>query len=173
MTKRKRIHIKDVTNKWKKYANPGLGIIEISDYTVAKSGRVFDKTNAKFGKINEEEINIGTWFKNTIWGDVMIQRGLTEPECEPSADLLILNNFSLIREQTIEIKTLGKTKRLDGVDTRLKSGKKQSSNILFDITKTTLDKGAVIDRAKKYLDGSDWLKVLIIKNDRNYVVYTK
>ena len=163
--------IKDVTKEWKRNARPKDGEIEISEYTIAKSGRLFDKTNAKFGTFNSEEKKIGTWFKNTIWGDVRMQRGLMEPEHEPSADLLILNNCPFLEEQTIEIKTLRKTKRIDGVDTRLKSGRDQSANILIDITKSSLETGSVIRRAKKILYDSSWLKVLIIKNYSSYIVY--
>ena len=68
--------IKDVTREWKRNARPEDGEIEISDYTIAKSGKRFDRTNAKFVKHNENEKDIGTWFKNTIWGDVKMQRGV-------------------------------------------------------------------------------------------------
>lgn len=68
--------INDVTDTWKENAKPKPGEIEVSDYTITKSGNKYDENNASFGIIQEEEKNIGTWFKNTIWGDVKIQRGL-------------------------------------------------------------------------------------------------
>ncbi len=165
--------VKNVKVEWEKMAKPKDGEIEISDYTITKSGNKYDKSNATFGKFKKEEIDIVTWFKNTIWGDVKLQRGLTKPEKEPSADLLLLNNFPLIDEQTIEIKILDKTKRIDGVDTRLKSGRKQSSNILLDITSSTLDKSKIIQRAINFLKVNIWLEVLIIKDFNKYEVYKK
>lgn len=165
--------INDVTDIWKAQAKPKEGEIEVSDYTIAKSGNKYDENNASFGIIQEEEKNIGTWFKNTIWGDVKIQRGVMWPRYEKSADLLILNNCPFLDEQTIEIKTINKAQNIKIVATRLKSSKGQSYNVLFDITNSYLDKANIIERAKNYLNESDWLKVLIIKNDDNYYVYEK
>ena len=173
MMKNTNLRIKNVTKTWKAQARPKPGEIEVSDYTITISGNKYDENNAVFGKFKKAEKDIGTWFKNTIWGDVKMQRGLMWPEYEKSADLLILNNCPFLHEQTIEIKTLNKTKRIDGVDTRLKSGRKQSSNILFDITLNTLNKEEVIQRAYRFLKDNDWLEVLIVKDKNEYEVYNK
>ena len=76
-------------------------------------------------------------------------------------------------EQTIEIKTLTTTKRADGIDTRLKSARKQSGNILFDITDSSLSKDSVIERAEECFLKNEWMKVIIIKNGSSYIVYGK
>ena len=165
--------IKDVTKSWKEKVKPKVGEIEVSNYTVSKSGGKFDAHNSTLGEIQEEEKDIGTWFKNTIWGDVKIQRGVMWPRYEKSADLLILNDCPFLSEQTIEIKTLKNAKNIKSVTTRLRKGKGQSSNILFDITKSSLDKNSTIERSKNYLIESDWLKALIIKNNNDYCVYEK
>lgn len=165
--------VKNVKAEWGKMAKPKDGEIEISDYTIAKSGNRYDESNAVFGIIEKEEIDIGTWFKNKIWGDVKIQRGIMWPKHERSADLLVLNNCPFLDEQTVEIKTINKSQNIKGVTTRLKSGRGQSSNILFDITKSSLDTIVLIERAKNYINESDWLKVLIIKNNSDYFVYKK
>lgn len=165
--------INDVTDIWKAQAKPKEGEIELSEYTIAKSGNKYDENNASFGVIQEEEKDIGTWFKNTIWGDVKIQRGLMWPEHERSADLLILNNCQLLDEQTIEMKTIDKTKSIKGVNRRLRSGKGQSENILFDITKSSMDEANIVKQAKRFLNKNDWLKILIIKNNSKYYVYKK
>lgn len=173
MKKNTNLIISDVTNIWKSKARPKEGEIEVSEYTFAKSSNLFDENNATLGKIQEEEKTIGTWFKNTIWGDVKIQRGVLIPENEKSADLLILNNCPFLGEQTVEIKTINNAKNIKSVTTRLRRGKGQSENVLFDITNSSLDKQSIIERAKNYLNESNWLKILIIKNDNNYYVYEK
>ena len=165
--------VKNVKVEWEKMAKPKDGEIEISDYTITKSGNKYDKNNAVFGIIEKEEIDIGTWFKNKIWGDVKIQRGIMWPKHERSADLLVLNNCPFLDEQTVEIKTISNAKNIKSVTTRLRKGKGQSDNILLDITNSSLNKSSIIKRAKNYINDSDWLKVLIIKNNSDYYVYKK
>ena len=174
MAKRKKIHIKDVTDKWKKCAKPGPGIIEISDYTVAKSGNRFDKNNSKLKKPSAIDIEIGTWFKNMIWGDTVLQRGIDSPQNEPSADLLVLNECPFIKEQTIEIKTIPYTSRSDGIVTAIKSAKKQSSNILFDMSGGKFSEEFVIKEIQSNMEKHDWIQIIILKNKNSLIiVYSK
>lgn len=165
--------LKDVTKLWIRKAKPKEGIIEISKETYSKSRRCFTDKNAKLKEALQEDIIIGTWFKNNIWGDVKLQRGIDFPQNEPSADLLVLNDFPLLEEQTIEIKTISTTKRIDGIIGRIKSGKNQSSNILLDITNTVFDKKIVYDKTIGYASSHNWIKAIIIKDDNNYCVYKK
>lgn len=172
VTKKKKI--KDVTDKWKENAKPKDGKIEVSEKTVAKSGKVLDESNAKLKKALQEDVTIGTWFKNNLWGDVELQRGVDFPQKEPSADILVLNNCPLIKEQTIEIKTIPTTVRKDGVETALKSAKSQSSNVLLDMTGSALDKSFIINEVQKFISNSDWLETVILKESNKLIaVYSK
>lgn len=165
--------LKDVTKLWMIDAKPSEGAIEISKGTYSKDGKYSTEENAKLKEVLLEDFIIGTWFKNNIWGDIKLQRGIDFPQNEPSADLLVLNNFPLLEEQTIEIKTIGITKRIDGNVGRIKSGKNQSSNILLDITNTILDKKLIYAKAIEYTCNHNWIKTIIIKDNNNYCVYKK
>ena len=166
--------IQDVTEEWKKNARPKDGEIEISDYTIVKSGERFDENNSKLKKVTSKDMMIGTWFKNTIWGDTLLQRGNDYPQGKPSADLLLLNDCPFIEEQTIEIKTIPNTTRIDGVTTAIKSGEKQSGNILLDISGSNLTENTVIKEVLSNMGEHVWIKTVIIKNQEKLIaVYSR
>lgn len=63
----------DVTEKWIKEAKPKGGKIIFANTVRSKEGIVYSQKNAILEYQNGEDLEIGTWFKNNIWGDVKMQ----------------------------------------------------------------------------------------------------
>ena len=152
----------DVTDKWIKEAKPKSGKIAFANIVRSTEGIVYSQKNAILEYQNGEDLEIGTWFKNNIWGDVKMQPSVKFPENVKSSDLLLLKNCPFFDEQTLEIKTV-KSNRKDGLIRRLKEAREQSSNVLIDITDYPYDLDFVKHEINRYILNHKWLKTVCIK----------
>lgn len=125
-------------------------------------GTRFDYSNSILSPNVDDDFYVGTWFKNTIWGNCRFQPSIDIPQGNRSADLRLFGGFDLVDEKTIEIKTI-KSKRRDGLVKRLKEAQGQSSNVLIDVTDFPFDEITVKSEIKRYIRNHHWINTIIVK----------
>ncbi len=169
-----KINYIDVTKEWLENAKPKGGDIERSDYTRTIDGQVYidgklwaDGKPIKLGEEKNNDINIGKWFKNNIWGDVKFQRKIDYPLNTPSADLIVFGDCPLLNEQSIEIKAIS-SKNVKTFYNRIKRTEgMQSTNILYDLTEFKFSEEEILDQVRISYENLDWLDTLLIKKGDN------
>ena len=172
----------DVTDLWKKHKQPIPGevkTIKLSIGTNSMTGKssVFNASDDSVrmdDDIKEEEKEIGKWFKNNIFGNVMFQMSVKKPQNIKTADLALTHKYFLLREQTVEIKTISNQHTsVSAFSHRVASGHYQSSNILLDISNYKYP-DQVIPQVRECYRKLPWLETLIIKNgDELQAVYKR
>ncbi len=157
----------DVTELWKKNKAPSAGTITCSRITITQNNGPFREgdSGVKFGKtMNPEERSVANWFKNKIYGNVVEQRSIKLPKGIKSPDLALTQKLFLLKEQTIEIKSVSADHiSVNTFFNRVKSGENQSSNILIDITNYKF-KEHLEQQTYLCFKELDWLDTLIIKD---------
>lgn len=155
----------DVTEKWIKEAKPKSGIIRFLNYAIASDNKKYDFTNSVLSFDIDNDFDIGTWFKNTLWGNVRYQPAIKYPHRIKTADLRVFR-CPYIMGKTIEIKTIN-SKRRDGIGRRLKEAQKQSENILLDVTNYPFDIEIIKYEIHKFFVNHKTIKTIIVKRDNS------
>ena len=159
----------DVTDKWIKEAKPRKGNISFINYAITIDNQKYDFTNSTLGFEVDNDFYVGTWFKNTIWGNCRFQPAVNNPQGIRTADLRIFH-CPFIEGKTIEIKTIS-SGRKDGIVRRLKEAKGQSENVLVDVTNFPYDEETIKHEIHKYYINHDTIKLIAVKkhNDLLFV----
>lgn len=168
----------ETTDEWNEKAKPTAGAIKSAPYTTTLAGDLYregdplpDGKIVKLKKEDGDDLKIGKWFKNHLWGDVVFQRGVEYPLGIRSADLL-LHDCPLIDTQTIEIKTV-KSKRSDGFIRRIKDANGQSPNVMVDISNYDYGIDFIKSEVAKAYEKLYWLDSLIVKKGDEFVAYRR
>ena len=164
--------IEYVTDIWIQKSKPKGGNIKFLNYVITRDGVRFDYSKSILSPNVDDDFYVGTWFKNTIWGNCRFQPSIDLPQGNRSADLRLFGNFELINEQTIEIKTI-RSKRRDVLVKRLKEAQGQSSNVLIDITAFPFGEITVKNEIERYVRNHYWLKTIIVKKGNNLLFVWK
>ena len=138
--------------------------IKFLNYVISADGERFDSSNSILDFNVDDDINVGTWFRNFFWGNCRFQAAVVYPQGKRSADIRVFGNCPFINGDTIEIKTI-KSKRKDGLVKRLREAQGQSENVIIDISSFPYDEKQVRHELMRYLEKHKWLKVLAVKKD--------
>lgn len=158
----------DVTEKWLKEAKPKKGKIKFLNYAITSKNMKYDFSNSILDFNVDDDLEIGTWFKNNIWGNCRFQPSIDSPQGKRSADIKLFGNCNLLEEKTIEIKTLTSSRR-DGIVYRLKQAKGQSSNVLLDVSRYQFDEKTIKHEINRYFVSHDWIRLVAVKKDNNLI----
>lgn len=163
---------RSVLDEWNKKKEPKKGEISVANQTITKSGDIYrngqtlpDGKMTKLKKKLGDDRVIGKWFKNNYWGEVEFQREILYPQNIRSADLVFTRKCHLLGEQTLEIKTIEKSKREDGISHRVKSADGQSSNVLVELGNYSYGNSSVLKEVAYCYQNYDWLDTLLIKKE--------
>ena len=157
---------RDLTQQWINEAKPKKGSIRFLNYVITQEGERFDYTNSILSISTDDDVKIGTWFKNNIWGNCRFQPSIDAPQGKRSADLRLFGNCKLVRQQTIEIKIVSSV-RVDGLAKRFKQAKSQSSNVLLDVTNYPYEMAVVKSEVRKYFLNHNWVDLVAVKKDND------
>lgn len=155
----------DVTEKWLKEAKPKKGKIKFLNYAITSKNMKYDFSNSILGFNVDDDLEIGTWFKNNIWGNCRFQPTVDYPQGIRVPDLRVFN-CPFIDGRTIEIKTIN-SKRKDGITRRLKEAIKQSQNVLVDVSNYRFDLKIIKQEISKYYEKHNSIKTIIVKKHNN------
>ena len=157
----------DVTEKWLKEAKPKKGKIKFLNYAITSKNMKYDFSNSILGFNVDDDLEIGTWFKNNIWGNCRFQPTVDYPQGIRVPDLRVFN-CPFIDGRTIEIKIVSST-RIDGLIKRFKQAKGQSANVLLDVSKYQFDKKTIKHEINRYFISHDWIRLVAVKKDNDLI----
>lgn len=164
---------RDVTDKWRANAKPTTGKIEYMDNCISFNGTVVANADGKLKTIDPDEARIGEWFKNNFWGNCKMQPGIDWPQRLRSADIRLFGNCPLVKEQTIEIKTIKDAKRINALDKQVEKAHGQSSNILIDVTGSIFNDEAIWNQVKRTMKTRSWVELIMVKRDDSLLFVLK
>lgn len=165
--------IEDITELWNKEALPRKGNIKFLNYVVTSNGERYDSSNAILDYNVDDDIQVGTWFRNNYWGNCCFQAAIVYPQGKRSADLRIFGKCPLISsDNTVEIKTI-KSKRQDGLIKRMREAQGQSENVIIDVTEYPFGEDVIKKELIRYLNKHNWLRTIAVKKDRKLLFVWK
>ena len=162
----------DITSIMLEEATPNVGKVIHRKYFVDKSGTkyIVDGKNVEFNP-SEDEISFAKWLKATFGGNVYLNPKVNNPPNVSTSDYLWKNEFW-------DLKTMGEkaTSKTRAVDNVIKKAKKQTDNIMLNITKNKLRRDIIEKQAKKiyFTKGREWVnKIMIVDNGKLVRIYKK
>ena len=156
--------INDITDLWINNAKPSKGNIKFLNYVISRDGERFDSSNAILDFNVDDDIAVGSWFRNNFWGNCRFQPAIVYPQGKRSADLKIFGKCPLIDGDTIEIKIIGSVRK-DGLIKRIKQAYGQSENVLVDVSNYPFDENTIRYLLLSFIEKHDWIKLVAVKKD--------
>lgn len=150
----------DVTKQWKREAEPNAGNVINRTYYVDKNGKKYEVDGKKVVlDPTEAEIEMAKWLNKTFGGNVYINPRVNIPENVKTSDFLWRNEYWDLK--TMSHRATSETRAVDNI---IKKAKKQTDNIVLDITKAKLHFSSIDEQTKKIFTtkGREWVKKIII-----------
>ena len=162
---------KNVTKKWLENKNPNSHKVKDMNYFEYKKVKyIVDGKNVVLD-YSEKEKEVAMWLENTFGGEIYMVPRVNFPKGIGSPDY-VWNNESW------DLKVIGPkaNSKCRAIDNIVKTTKKQSKNIILDISYCKLKRSSIIKQVKKVYctTGRDWIKyIMIIKNYHLIKVYMR
>ncbi|MCM1053146.1 MAG: hypothetical protein NC483_04150 [Ruminococcus sp.] len=109
-----------------------------------------------------EEKEIALWLESTFGGEIYMLPRVNYPKNIQSSDYLWNNEYWDLK--TIHEKAISTTRAVDNV---IKTAKKQATNIILNITKTSLNINNIVEQVERIFgtSGREWVNEIMIVND--------
>ena len=160
----------DVTDKWNRRRKNYSGfIVKERDYVKVNGviHRIKKRSNAVVPNSDPNARKIANWLGQTFGGKIFINPEVHIPQKVPTSD------FSF-RGKPWEQKTIsGNGKRI--IDTRVRDGKNQASNFIFDLSNSELTTADIKRQLSGIYNAKErrWVNAIIIKRGNNYNVFSR
>ena len=166
-----------------------LKYIDITDEWLNKRRKVYTVKERKFYKYNGKiyriskynnhvvldysykERKMAEWIAQHFGGKIYINPRINIPMGIATADYIWNNELWDLK--TMSENAISKTRAVDNI---IKTAKKQTTNIILDITKTKLSNDNIIKQVKKIYNtkGRNWIdKIIIIRNYKVIKIYKR
>ena len=161
----------DITKEWINNAKPNSHKVKNRHY--------FEYDNIKYRVDNknvvldysDKEKEVAIWLENTFGGEIYMLPRINNPKGIQTADYLF-------RREYWDLKTLSENaiSEIRAVDNIIKTAKKQTNNIILDITNSILPRKNIINQVERlYMTkGRNWIdKIILIDNYELIKIFKK
>lgn len=160
----------DVTNNWLNN-NIKKGKVKIAKYYIYNNIKYNIDNKYVILDYTLKEKEVAIWLANTFGGILYILPRINFLKNIKTPDYIFKN-------EKWDLKTLGKEaiSNTRAVDNVIKKSKKQTDNIILDITNTSINKENIINQVKRVFttSGREWLqKIMIIDNYKLIKIYQR
>ena len=162
----------DITQNWLENTKAKVGRVIDRKYFVDKNGIKYlvDGKNVVF-EPSKIEKDMAKWLKETFGGNVYLNPKVNYPNNVSSPDYLWNNEFWDLK--VMSEKATSKTRAVDNI---IKKAKKQTDNIILDITNNRLENKLIEKQVQKIYStkGREWVdKIMIVDNYKLIGIYKR